>query len=84
LRQVPSCTRSWLTSDFTNSASGLGRACVEDLIKHGANVAILDMNEDGKDLAAELGSSARRNAPWEASFPPPESRHQLPYVFAPQ
>lgn len=59
MRQVPSCTRSWLTSDFTNSASGLGRACVEDLIKHGANVAILDMNEDGKDLAAELGSSAR-------------------------
>ncbi|GJN70219.1 hypothetical protein PLIIFM63780_003193 [Purpureocillium lilacinum] len=49
----------WLTSDFTNSASGLGRACVEDLIKHGANVAILDMNEDGKDLAAELGSSAK-------------------------
>ncbi|UNI23279.1 hypothetical protein JDV02_009109 [Purpureocillium takamizusanense] len=43
----------------SGGASGLGRACVEDLIKHGANVAILDMNEDGKELAAELGPSAK-------------------------
>lgn len=33
------------------SASGLGRACVVDLVKAGGNVAVLDMNEE---LAATL------------------------------
>jgi len=41
-------------------ASGLGRACAEDICNHGGNVAILDLNEDnGKALEKQLGSSAK-------------------------
>ncbi|POR33182.1 3-hydroxyacyl-CoA dehydrogenase type-2 [Tolypocladium paradoxum] len=43
----------------SGGASGLGKACVEELVKNGANVSILDMNEDGQALASELGSSAK-------------------------
>lgn len=49
--------QSSLTS---SSASGLGQACVEEIVKHGGNVAILDMNEElGEQLVKQLGSSAR-------------------------
>ncbi len=42
----------------TGGASGLGEAGVRQLVKDGARVAILDMDEErGKRLAAELGSS---------------------------
>lgn len=38
----------------SHSASGLGRATVIDLVQHGANVAVLDMNEElGASLIAE-------------------------------
>lgn len=37
----------------------MGKACVLELVKNGANAAILDMNEDGHELAAEIGSSAK-------------------------
>lgn len=42
------------------SASGLGRACVRDIVANGGNAAILDMNEElGAALAKELGSSVK-------------------------
>lgn len=42
----------------TGGASGLGEACVRALVKRGAKVAILDVDEDrGQALCAELGSS---------------------------
>lgn len=42
----------------TGGASGLGEACVRDLVGNGARVAIFDFAEDrGKGLAAELGPS---------------------------
>ncbi|CAK7200611.1 hypothetical protein SEUCBS139899_003309 [Sporothrix eucalyptigena] len=45
---------------ISGGASGLGRAVAEDLVKHGANVALLDRNEDdGKAVAAALGGDAR-------------------------
>ena len=41
-------------------ASGLGQACVEEIIKHGGNAAVLDLNEEsGDELVKQLGSSAR-------------------------
>ncbi|ODA79404.1 hypothetical protein RJ55_04997 [Drechmeria coniospora] len=43
----------------SGGASGLGRACVEDIVKHGGSAAILDLSEDGKTFADELGPSAR-------------------------
>lgn len=46
-------------TDMTCRASGLGKACALELIKNGANVAILDMNEDGHELVKEVGSSAK-------------------------
>jgi len=40
----------------TGGASGLGEACVRDLLKNGAKVAILDFAADrGEKIAAELG-----------------------------
>lgn len=40
------------------SASGLGRACVQDIVKAGGNAAILDMNEElGGALVKDLGSA---------------------------
>ncbi len=40
-------------------ASGLGRACAEDIVSHGGYVAILDRNEeDGKAVARSLSPSA--------------------------
>ncbi|KFG87194.1 3-hydroxyacyl-CoA dehydrogenase [Metarhizium anisopliae] len=44
---------------ISGGASGLGKACALELIKNGANVAILDMNEDGHELVKEVGSSAK-------------------------
>jgi short-subunit dehydrogenase len=42
------------------SASGLGRATVQELVKAGGHAAILDMNsEAGEAFAKELGGSAR-------------------------
>ncbi|KAK5657004.1 hypothetical protein OQA88_3527 [Cercophora sp. LCS_1] len=44
----------------SGGASGLGRACVQDIVANGGNAAILDMNEDlGNALVKELGSSTR-------------------------
>jgi 3-hydroxyacyl-CoA dehydrogenase/3-hydroxy-2-methylbutyryl-CoA dehydrogenase len=41
-----------------DSASGLGRACVRDIVAAGGNAVILDMNEElGKALVSELGPS---------------------------
>lgn len=38
------------------SASGLGRACVEDICRAGGYVAILDMNEElAQELVKEIG-----------------------------
>ncbi len=43
----------------TGGASGLGEACVRDLIEAGGKAAILDMAEEkGKALASELGDAA--------------------------
>ncbi|KAM4058682.1 short chain dehydrogenase [Hirsutella rhossiliensis] len=43
----------------SGGASGLGKACVEDLVRSGStNVAILDMTSDaGESLAADLGAA---------------------------
>lgn len=42
------------------SASGLGKACVEEISKYGGNAAILDLNEeDGEAFAKEVGSSGK-------------------------
>ncbi|KAL5594748.1 hypothetical protein BROUX41_001662 [Berkeleyomyces rouxiae] len=44
------------TFAITGGASGLGRACVHELIAHGANVAILDFNEElGQELVKKVG-----------------------------
>lgn len=43
----------------TGGASGLGEACVRDLAREGAKVAILDLTEEaGRAIASELGDSA--------------------------
>jgi len=42
----------------TGGASGLGEACVRDLLEHGAKVAIFDFAEErGEKVAAELGDA---------------------------
>ncbi|WP_405222925.1 3-hydroxyacyl-CoA dehydrogenase [Lentisalinibacter sediminis] len=47
------------TAIVTGGASGLGNATCRELVKYGANVMILDINEDAaKQAAAELGDSA--------------------------
>ena len=44
------------TAIVTGGASGLGEACVRDLLKNGAKVAIFDFAADrGEKIAAELG-----------------------------
>ncbi|ORY55859.1 uncharacterized protein BCR38DRAFT_461838 [Pseudomassariella vexata] len=45
---------------ISGGASGLGQACVEELIKAGGHVSILDMNEEnGTQLATQLGRRAK-------------------------
>lgn len=47
-------------SHVITSASGLGKACVEEICQAGGNVAILDLNEEnGKAMVKELSSSAK-------------------------
>ncbi len=51
--QIKGCT-----AVITGGASGLGEACTHRLAKEGANVVILDLNEDlGAKLVSELGDS---------------------------
>ncbi len=48
------------TALVTGGASGLGEATVRMLAQHGANVIIVDLNEErGQALAAELGASVQ-------------------------
>ena len=48
------------TALVTGGASGLGEATVRRYVSHGANVAILDMNDErGEALAKELGGAVR-------------------------
>ncbi|MGB3457057.1 MAG: SDR family NAD(P)-dependent oxidoreductase [Litorimonas sp.] len=48
------------TALVTGGASGLGEATVRRYVNHGANCAILDMNDErGEALAAELGGAVR-------------------------
>jgi 3-hydroxyacyl-CoA dehydrogenase / 3-hydroxy-2-methylbutyryl-CoA dehydrogenase len=43
----------------TGGASGLGEACVRDLLKAGAKIAIVDLNDEkGEAVASELGGKA--------------------------
>ncbi|CAG9989736.1 unnamed protein product [Clonostachys byssicola] len=45
---------------ISGGASGLGRACVEEICNNGGNVAILDMNEEqGLEFAKEIGDSVK-------------------------
>lgn len=55
----PSLITCYFANNHHRSANGLGKACTLELIKNGANVSILDMNDDGEDLAKELGPSAK-------------------------
>ncbi len=42
------------------SASGLGRACCEDIVAQGGHVAVLDQNEEnGQEFTKTLGLAAR-------------------------
>ena len=42
----------------TGGASGLGKACVRDLLKYGAKVSIFDSAEErGEKIASELGDA---------------------------
>lgn len=44
---------------ITGGASGLGEACARNLVKRGAKIAILDLDDKrGKDVASQLGDSA--------------------------
>lgn len=43
----------------TGGASGIGRACVAQLVAEGAKVAILDKNPAGRDVAAEFAEHGR-------------------------
>ncbi|KAF3359044.1 Nitronate monooxygenase [Verticillium dahliae VDG1] len=45
---------------ISGGASGLGAATATEIVNHGGNAAILDMNvEDGQAFAQSLGPSAR-------------------------
>ncbi|PHH72634.1 hypothetical protein CDD82_5876 [Ophiocordyceps australis] len=45
---------------ISGGASGLGKACVVDLLKHGANVSVLDVSQDaGTQLTVELGNAVK-------------------------
>ncbi|KAL1898365.1 hypothetical protein Cpir12675_001910 [Ceratocystis pirilliformis] len=49
---------------ISGGASGLGHACAQDLIAHGANVAVLDFNEKlGEQVVKELGDDKARFFP---------------------
>ena len=42
----------------TGGASGLGEACVRDLVKDGAQVSVFDFSEEnGERIASELGDA---------------------------
>lgn len=43
---------------ISGGSSGLGAACVQRLVGHGANVVIADLSEAGKSLAESLGTQA--------------------------
>lgn len=46
----------------TGGAQGFGAGIVEELVKHGANVVIADLNaEKGQEFAAQLNSGNRKN-----------------------
>ena len=46
----------------TGGAQGFGAGIVEELMKHGANVVIADLNaEKGQEFAAELNTAKRKN-----------------------
>jgi 3-hydroxyacyl-CoA dehydrogenase/3-hydroxy-2-methylbutyryl-CoA dehydrogenase len=48
-----------LVAIVTGGASGLGEACVYQLVKEGAKVSILDIAEDrGRKIAADIGDAA--------------------------
>lgn len=48
------------TDIFPPSASGLGRATASELIQHGGNVSILDLNEEtGAAAVKELGGESK-------------------------
>jgi NAD(P)-dependent dehydrogenase (short-subunit alcohol dehydrogenase family) len=48
------------TALITGGASGLGEGCVRRFVAHGANVVIVDRDDEkGKALAAELGSTTK-------------------------
>ncbi|KAJ4290787.1 hypothetical protein N0V88_006537 [Collariella sp. IMI 366227] len=52
----------------SGGASGLGRACVRDIVSLGGNAVILDMNEDlGAALVSELGASSAHYLPCDVS-----------------
>lgn len=43
-----------------SSASGLGRACCEDIVANGGHVAVLDQNEEnGQEFVKTLGFAAK-------------------------
>ncbi|KAI0014841.1 short chain dehydrogenase [Xylariomycetidae sp. FL0641] len=45
----------------SGGASGLGQACVEEICKHGGNVAVLDLNEEnGVELIKQLPAGAAK------------------------
>ncbi len=44
---------------ITGGSSGLGAACAREFTSAGANVVLLDVNEQGAALAKELGANAR-------------------------
>ena len=47
------------TAIITGGASGLGEACVHRLAGAGAQVVVLDLNEErGRALAAQIGDQA--------------------------
>ena len=49
-----------LTASLISSASGLGKACCEEICANGGNVAVLDQNEEnGEEFAKTLGSSGK-------------------------
>src|SRR5690349_4396005 len=51
----------WFTWLYACSASGLGKSCVQDIVRAGGNAAVLDLNVSlGEAVVAELGADATR------------------------